>query len=107
MRKINNCNDKKFYQLADLVLNKSEEELLFKIKFNYSFLPKNIKTTLENYFDKYHQYWLEIRNNYKSHKFKKWYDIWFILKDKNRAKICVNQFPKHEQQKYIEAIEKI
>lgn len=62
---------------------------------------------IENYFDKYHQYWLEIRNNYKSYKFKEWYDIWIILKDKDRAKICINEFPKHKQQKYLEVIEKI
>lgn len=56
MQKINNIHDKNFYQLVDSISNLNEEELLFKIKFNYSFLPKNIKTSLENYFDKY-KFW--------------------------------------------------
>lgn len=56
MQKINNIHDKNFYQLIDSISSLSEENLLFKIKFNYSFLPKNIKTSLENYFDKY-KFW--------------------------------------------------
>mgnify|MGYP002797328059 FL=1 len=56
MQKINNIHDKNFYQLVDSISSLSEEDLLFKIKFNYSFLPKNIKTSLENYFDKY-KFW--------------------------------------------------
>ena len=56
MQKINNIHDRNFYQLIDSISILSEEELLFKIKFNYSFLPKNIKTSLENYFDKY-KFW--------------------------------------------------
>ena len=56
MQKINNIHDRNFYQLVDSISNLNEEELLFKIKFNYSFLPKNIKTSLENYFDKY-KFW--------------------------------------------------
>lgn len=56
MQKINNIHDRNFYQLIDSISNLNEEELLFKIKFNYSFLPKNIKTSLENYFDKY-KFW--------------------------------------------------
>ena len=56
MQKINNIHDRNFYQLVDSISNLSEENLLFKIKFNYSFLPKNIKTSLENYFDKY-KFW--------------------------------------------------
>ena len=56
MQKINNIHDKNFYQLVDSISNLNEEELLFKIKFNYSFLPKNIKTSLEIYFDKY-KFW--------------------------------------------------
>ena len=56
MQKIINIHDKNFYQLVDSISNLNEEELLFKIKFNYSFLPKNIKTSLENYFDKY-KFW--------------------------------------------------
>lgn len=56
MQKINNIHDRNFYQLIDSISSLSEENLLFKIKFNYSFLPKNIKTSLENYFDKY-KFW--------------------------------------------------
>lgn len=56
MQKINNIHDRNFYQLIDSISILSEEELLFKIKFNYSFLPKNIKTSLEIYFDKY-KFW--------------------------------------------------
>ena len=56
MQKINNIHDKNFYQLVDSISNLNEEELLFKIKFNYSFLPKIIKTSFENYFDKY-KFW--------------------------------------------------
>lgn len=84
---------------------KSLSILISKVPETYK--VKEILNFIEDYFDRYNKYWLELKNNYKSYKFKKWYDIWFILKDKNRAKICVNQFPKHEQQKYIEAIEKI
>ena len=56
MQKINNIHDRNFYQLIDSISSLSEENLLFKIKFNYSFLPKNIKISLENYFDKY-KFW--------------------------------------------------
>ena len=35
MQKINNIHDKNFYQLVDSISNLNEEELLFKIKFNF------------------------------------------------------------------------
>lgn len=53
MKKIMNIQDKYFNNLIKIIKNNNEEQLFIKIKNNYLNLPENIKSILENYFDKY------------------------------------------------------
>ena len=50
---------------------------------------------IENYFNKYHQYW-------DTHEFEKWLKIWSWLDNQANIKVCILKMPKWKRQEYIE-----
>ena len=51
-----NILDIRFYSLLEDIKDKAYDQLFEKMKLNYMSLPKTIKKTFEDYFDKY-QFW--------------------------------------------------
>lgn len=61
--------------------------------------PKNryyqlIFSFIENYFNKYHQYW-------DIHEFEKWFKIWYWLENQTNIKVCILKMPEWKQKEYI------
>lgn len=72
------------FEILAFLLSKRSKNRDYQLIFSF----------IENYFNKYHQYW-------EIHEFEKWFKIWYWLENQTNIKVCILKMSEWKQKEYI------